>query len=224
MKLIKRIGLALAAAAAIMAFVGAGTASATALCKNNTSDPCSAVYASGTLVSGKSTDAKLSTNLGTVECAESLTTVKTGAATAAGTPMSGEVTKLEWKTCHLGSTECTVETVHLNYSASLNWTSGKNGSLTVSSGGAGSPGAHVKCESLLVHLDCTFEKPEVTGSVTGGFTEGSGTPVGEVAFVGVTLNRTGGFCPEESTWTAHYKLTNVVEGKTSFNQAWVTKS
>lgn len=50
MKYVKILGAVAAATVALMAFVGAGTASATVLCSSNTS-PCAAPYGSGTRVS-----------------------------------------------------------------------------------------------------------------------------------------------------------------------------
>lgn len=50
MKYVKMIGLAAVAAMALMAFAGAGTASASVLCKNGT-NPCTEPYANGTTIS-----------------------------------------------------------------------------------------------------------------------------------------------------------------------------
>src|SRR3954470_6710603 len=85
--------LAAIAAAAFMAFIGAGTASATQLCTD--SGGICTEY-SGT-IKGTSTDATLATNLANVECTDSETTINAFAST--GAPILGEVTALSFTGC-----------------------------------------------------------------------------------------------------------------------------
>ena len=80
MKWIKNLTLAAIAAAALMAFLGAGTASATQLCTD--SGGICTEYSGN--ITGTATNATLATNLANVECSDSATTIN--AATSGLTP------------------------------------------------------------------------------------------------------------------------------------------
>lgn len=199
MKYAKILGLALVAAAALIAFVGAGSASATVLCKNGTS-PCSEIYGAGTTIKGKSTNAVLTSNLATVACTESNTTAEVTNQGSASTTVTGTITALSFSGCtaSAGTVSCEVSVNNLPYHAEVHWTSGVNGTLTASSGGSGSPGANVVCGTL---ISCTFERTLFTLPVNGG------NPANIVANK-VSLERTpfGGtpLCGTEAFWDATY--------------------
>src|SRR4051812_8976423 len=141
-KWIKNLALAAIAAAALMAFIGAGTASATQLCTD--SGGICTEY-SGT-IKGTSTNATLATNLANVECSDSETTIVANSAT--GTPILGEVTGLTFTGCRTEVTlvPCTVTVKNLPYSAELE---GKTLTVTDAVGA----GAKVVCGTV---LSCEF--------------------------------------------------------------------
>lgn len=202
MKYLKMLGFAAVAAAALMAFVGAGSASAaeTSLCSTNT-NPCSGTkYGSGTVIKSSlktGTVATLTNPLGNVTCSVSTVTGKTTA--ASGTPLPGEVTGLTFETCvrdkALGGTEaCEVKVEGLPYKSSITTTekaSNGNGILTVEN-----PKALVVCGTV---INCTFSAATVKLHVTGG------APATAIASEQV-LNREGGLCPSEAKWDAEYTV------------------
>jgi len=201
MKHIKILGLAAVAAMALTAFVGAGSASATVLCKNSTSTPCSEKYGPGTIIEGESTNAKLTSNLATVTCSESKTTAETTTAGSASTTVEGKITALNFSGCSTNEVPpvpCEVTVNNLPYHAEVHWTSGNNGTLTVNSAGSGSPGANVVCAGV---ISCTFARTLFTLPVTGG------NPA-SIAANAVSLERIpfGGtpLCGTEAFWDATY--------------------
>jgi hypothetical protein len=98
MKYVKMLGLAAVAAIAAMAFVGAGSASATTLCKVNTS-PCpeASRYPVHSTVLALSTEAKLTGSL-TVTC-HSHVTVLSETNDGASKALLGKITALLWTSC-----------------------------------------------------------------------------------------------------------------------------
>lgn len=202
MKHLKMLGVAAVAAMGLMAFIGAGTASATELCSTNTS-PCTGTkYLSGTSVSAQlksGTSAVLTSSITTVTCKKSTVTGKTTSSGGKGVAVSGEITGLTFTECTTtNGTACTVNSVNKNYSASIVATGGGNGTLTVKKGtGAGNPGASVQCGFL---INCTFTAAEPALSVTGG------NPAIAKANA-IPLERSGGICPSEAKWDAEYEVT-----------------
>jgi hypothetical protein len=198
----KMLGLVVAAALAAMAFVGAGSASATTLCKAN-ENPCNNPYPSGTKVKAQletGTEAVLTTSLATVKCTVSKSEGVTKA--QSGEPLPGEVTNLTFESCKTGLVGCTVSTVNLPYTAAVSATGGGNGTFTASSSGKGNPGAKVVCVGV---LNCTFTTAEATLTALGG-------EPARLKAEGVELEQTGELCPTTSTWTATYKVTEPTKG------------
>src|SRR3954468_746895 len=114
---IKSLAFAAVAAAAFMAFLGAGTASATQLC-TDAGGVCTEY--SGNITGTAAKNATLATNLANVECEDSHTTIN--AWTSTGAPIFGEVTALTFTGCQtegLVHTPCTVTVKNLPYSASF---------------------------------------------------------------------------------------------------------
>ncbi|HWP32704.1 MAG TPA: hypothetical protein VNL97_03045, partial [Solirubrobacterales bacterium] len=138
MKYLKMLSLA-AVVAAAFAFAGVGTASATVMC-TTTSEPCGSVYEGGVAAKLETgTKAKLKTNLGVVECSVSNSS---GFVASNG---EGEIEQLTFETCNIGLTPCSVEVLNKPYSAVVTASAALgdvNGTLAVSSGGSGNPGAH----------------------------------------------------------------------------------
>ncbi len=194
MKYIKNLALAAIAAAAFMAFLGAGTASATQLCATSGTGPECAGAAgkfeySGP-ITGTSTNATLSTNLANVECSDSHTTIDANSST--GAPILGEVTELTFTGCRTEVTlvPCTVTVKNLPYSASLE---GKTLTVTDSVGA----GAKVVCGEV---ISCEF----LTKSASLTITNGSPT-VARAEKVALT-HEVGAICPSTASWSATYSV------------------
>jgi hypothetical protein len=195
-KYVKILGLTAVAAMAVMAFVGAGTASATTLCKSGGSPEAGCGAGKGEInaetdnIEGTSSNAILTSSLTDVTCKVSETKINPTSST--GAPILGTVENLNFKEdCTTASgTSCTVTVVNLPYSSSLEGTA-----LTVTDPiGAG---ATVKCGFL---INCTFTTKSATLNIVNG------TPSVAKA-EGVKLEREGGFCPETAEWHATYSTT-----------------
>lgn len=197
------LGLAAVAAAAVMAFVGAGSASAARVCMVNT-NPCpgASTLGAGATLSASLTggNAKLKTSIGTVECTSSSTGGKlTNSGGGAGTPVKGTIETLSFKGCFvvvLFKFNCTVTTTFekgFTAPASIEG-SGGNGVMTVTSGEV-EPGAHVECAGGTIN--CDYSTSSIVLDVNGGTSS-------TIKAVNEKLNRTGSNCPETSEWTATY--------------------
>lgn len=210
MRTIRMLGLAAIAALAAMAFVGASSASAVTLCKVNQSTCESGnQYLSGTVLKASllgTTKAVLTTDLAIVECAISNSEGKTTA--TSGSPLPGTISKLTFEKCETAlGVPCTVTVLHLPYAASVAATGSGNGTLTVTSGGTGNPGATVVCIGV---LNCTFSTSSATLRVEGG-------EPGMLFAEEISLERSGSLCPETATWTASYGVTAPTKGWVSEN-------
>jgi hypothetical protein len=197
-KYIKMLGLAALAAAALTAFVGVGSASATILC-HNSSNPCTSDFVAGEFITGNASGATLTNNLSNVSCKTSETKVEVTNTGGSEATVTGKVTALNFKSCStFGFIPCTVTVNNLPYHAEAHATSGGNGTLTVTAGeGGGEPGASVNCSGI---INCTFGEELFNLPITGG------NPA-SVTATKVKLTRTGGECPEEAFWDATYKST-----------------
>lgn len=203
MKSIRILGLGVVAALAMMAFVGAGSASAVTLCNTNEST-CSTehMYSANTAISAHlkaGTVALLKTNIVNVKCSVSETSGETTARN--GSPLPGLIKSLSFEECEtVAGTPCTVTVVHLDathpYNASIAATGGGNGSLTVTGNSLGNPGATVECAKV---INCTFTTASARLSVTGG-------TMAVAKATEVVLSQTGSLCPSTSTWNAEYEV------------------
>lgn len=198
MKYLKMLGLAAMAAAVLMAIVGAGTASATVICKNNlNTEKCSEPYAVGTegtasLAAG--TTALFATTEGEVldTCTES--TIKSTlkeAGSSTTTVKSGVSTMTFGK--------CTFATKVLNGgSAELHWIKGTdNGTLTTF--------------NTEVTINTVFFGSCVYGAPSTGIDVGTtvgGNP-GSMTLNTVFPRISGSFiCPEDGVFTGKYVATS----------------
>jgi len=194
MKWIKNLTLAAIAAAALMAFLGAGTASATQLCATSgTGTACAGAagkFEYSGKITGTSTNATLATNLANVACEDSHTTII--ANTSTGAPILGEVTELSFSGCRTEVTliPCTVTVKNLPYSASL-----EAKTLTVTD--AVGAGAKVVCGEV---LSCEFLTKSANLAITNG------EPTVAVAKEVALSHETGAICPSTATWSATYSV------------------
>lgn len=196
MKWIKNLTLGAIAAAALMAFLGAGSASAAQLCATSGAGAeCAGTgkFEYSGSITGTSTNATLSTNLSNVECSDSATTIVANSST--GAPILGEVTALSFSGCQtegLVHTACTVTVKNLPYSASLE---GKTLTVTDPVGA----GAKVVCGTI---ISCEFLTSAANLAITNG------EPTVAVAKEVALSHESGAICPSTATWDATYSVTS----------------
>lgn len=205
MKYLKMLGLAAVAAAALTAFVGAGTAMAEngVICSTNT-NPCTSKWAVGTkldwsLKSG--TSAKLTTTGGTTLNTCSYSTVEqeiTANPNATGTA-EGPNKKVDWETATTKCAATPTTTLVLGGGKITGITGTVNGNLIATS--------KIEVTNNLPETfggSCNYgvEAGTAIGTVTGGT-----APEFHANAVAKKLN--GGFlCPETTKWVATYVLTS----------------
>ncbi|HSS33748.1 MAG TPA: hypothetical protein VLL27_10750 [Solirubrobacterales bacterium] len=172
-------------------------AGATAVCEDEPlAGSCGLAYPSGTTFVAKSTNSTIKSSLGTIACtSETLEGKLSEEPTAEGEPLKASVSARTLSGCKssVGGTCTTASAVKLPYAATFKWTSGANGTLTLSSGGSGEPGVSMQCGPL----NCTFSASAqltVTGKSSAATAQAK-----EVA-----LNRAGGSCPASATWNATF--------------------
>jgi len=193
MKYVKMLGLTAMAAMAVMAFVGAGTASATELYKG------AETVKSGTTIDASLTgSATLTTTDGTVLDTCKAGTVK-GKITNAGSSTStvtGSIEELHW-------TECTEPTVTLNKGGlEVHHIGGLDGSVTAI------PNPHTGLLSEVtvnttIFGSCVFTIANGTsiGTLTGSTTGNATFDINAVA------TRKSGLCPVSAKWVGTYLVT-----------------
>ncbi len=183
MKYIKMLGLAAVAAAALMAFVGASTASAAALYSG------ASKVGTGTKVESTGTNAVLKAGFATITCGHSEVDGKVENAGGVGVPVSGAINRLTF-------TECNA-TVNVLKKGELivHHAGGLNGTVT-------SVGAEVTVATA--GTSCTYGTPTATDIGTlSGTTSGDAVINANAALTRVA----GGFlCANPATWTANYTV------------------
>ncbi len=197
MKYLKILGLAAIAAAALMAFVGAGTASATTLtCTEpaGTKVTCPA----GTLIHATSEGHAVldSSVLGNIEC-ESTVQGKTSNAGGTAETVKGNIEALTFEPC----TENPVVVVLAKGSLEIHTegtNANNNGTLT-------STGTEVTIEKFGFH--CIFKTSATDlGKVTGSTTTKATATLDISATIPRTGGRSGAFCGASAPWTGSYKI------------------
>jgi hypothetical protein len=205
MKYIKMLGLAAVAAAALTAFLGAGTASATVLCETNATSNCGAAWhvnGNTNLVFSAETSIALRGPLGiiistcTASTVEGLTT--TG---SSGTTVSGNITKLTFENCNRATTvsSSTTGSLEVHHLAGTD-----NGTVTSSD------------TTVLIHevpspfpSTCAYlTNATDIGTLTGKDHPGNltlGTPTFDIA---ATIPTETSGCPN-GTWEGKYKYTGI---------------
>lgn len=200
MRLIKLICMTSALAIVAAAFVGASSASATSLCKIKAEIcPAESIYPAKTKIKARlkeGTEAVLKSSVGTIKCKGSVSRGET--LEASGSPLIGTQTEMSFLECVFGSTACTVTTEHLPWKVEGTEIEPGNGFVTVSSGGSGTPQAHVVCGSF---INCTWGEKKITLDGEGG------SPAIE-RLLEVELERISGLiCPTTAKATAEYEVT-----------------
>jgi hypothetical protein len=188
MKYVKMLGLAAVAAAALMAFVGAGTASATTL----TGLEGKVVKTGTTIHAVNSGTATLTTSFKNIECSES--TVQGSTTNETGTTVNGSVGTLTFGKCN-----CEVKVL-------------KTGTLsierigTTSNGTLRSSGAEVtaSCSTIFGTVHCIYATSNTDlGTLTGGTTAKM-----DISSADIPRLPTSGLCDESANWDATYLVDN----------------
>jgi hypothetical protein len=204
------LGLAAIAALAAMALVGASSASAVTLCKENV-NPCpeAARYKAGTIIKAHSPKAVLK-GFATVTCESDVEDELTA---TSGAPLKNLIKKLTFTNC----SGCTAaEAIHLPYLTLIHSdTPMGNGKLLVESDGSGAPGARLT--GCPFGIECVFEVSENEGvahlTVEGGNPAKIRTGEGEGKVVNLKRSGGSGLCGSTATWEATYTATAPEGGK-----------
>jgi hypothetical protein len=192
MKYLKMLGLAAITAAAVMAFAGAGTASAeTTLCKEKNLTSC---YGAGTTlhavsIAGQGVSRPIMTGGFDIEC-DSAFEVKIDSAT---TP-TGKIAALTWTNCTGG----TWATKTLG-SIQLHHTSGNSGKVTIN---------NWVWTVTLFGVDCFYGGP-IEGTFIGSATSPQINITADLSRINTSDHPSSGFCPEKANWHATYKIDKV---------------
>jgi hypothetical protein len=208
MKYVKMLGLATVAAAALMAFVGASSASATVLCTTNpvavptgTTCPANQAEPAGTEIHAVS-EGNLVLTTGSefteITCKKGTVKGKTSNEGSATETVKGAAETITWEECSTPNGACTVTTVKPG-TLEVHWIEGThNGTLT-------STGAEItsNCASIFGNIHCIYKaENEDLGTITGGnpaTADFESTPVNIIA--------TSGLCPSGPKWDAKYEIT-----------------
>jgi hypothetical protein len=208
MKYVKMLGLAAVAAAALMAFVGASTASATVLCNVEPTEGSSnatkgTVCPSGHAMEGVAIHAvldpgtgaaKLTTAFKNIECNKSTVEGTTGAEGDATHTVSGTISTLTFEECN-----CTV-TVLKKGTLEVHWIADTfNGTLT-------SSGAEVtaSCSTIFGTVHCIY----ATNATDLGVATGGNPATMDIESADIPRLPTSGLCDESANWDAKYEVTS----------------
>jgi hypothetical protein len=192
MRYLKALCLAGVAAAALMAWIGAGTASATIVDCTGLS-PCP----TNEVIHAKAeSTVTLHPPFGDIECGESTVEGKLSNPGTATTTASGAISVLTFKSCN--ATVTVIKTgsleIHTRTASSDN-----NGTLT-------STGAEVTVEFIGTH--CIFATNGTDlGTVTGAATTKKNATLDIEATIPRTGGRSGIFCGSTAQWTGSYEVT-----------------
>lgn len=203
MRQLKMLALAIVCVGAMTALFGAGSASAT-WCRTGMggqgSCPGSFEEFSGTGLSVSSSDAKLVAGGSfTEEC-------KSTANGEAKSKGSGIIEELAFTSC---KGECkSAAGANLPYKVQGTGTGEGNGTVVVTSSGAGNPGIALS-GCTMFGVSCTYTTAEAKLEFEGAVSPG----IPKLIANGVALKRTAGstLCPETGTWTAELAETDGME-------------
>jgi hypothetical protein len=206
MKYVKMLGLAAVAAAALMAFVGASTASATVICgtagtgsPTGTTCPAGWAYGAKTPIHAVNKGTvTLDTSFKTVECTSSTVGGETSNEGSATETVTGPEGTLSFSGCN-----CPTVTVIKAGTIEIHWIEGTHNGTLTSSGSKVTTICKAPIFGFNVHCTYVTSKTDL-GTLTGGnpatFTASASIPVEEA--------ESDSLCPEESKWTATYEVTN----------------
>jgi len=196
-RLIKMVGLAAIAAAAFMAFVGASSASATIICKEDNTGVCANPMTENSKVKGTASGPFLevsATERITCTSSELTATVATGGAATEG--------NITWSGCSNTVSGCsgsaTTVTTAANRTGSVTWTAAHQFKVVTNN-----PETTVKMTCFGAPVTCTYKPATITGAGTNATSEtGKATVV-----INEKIASPGFPCPA-GTEHATYTVTN----------------
>jgi hypothetical protein len=198
MKYLKMLGLAAVAALALMAVMGAGTASAKVCSNSGAGASCGTGHGNEYTgaVTATTTEAKLTSGFINVTCHSHASGSITNSATG-----TGSISELSFTGCvdNFGRT-CTAATTGRPYHASVVVSTKPNGTMTVSN-----VAGEFTCKNpfnTAENVTCKYATPTATTTVTGG------APA-KITATGVKLSRQTGshaLCSSEASWHGTYTV------------------
>jgi hypothetical protein len=199
MKYIKMLGLAAVAAAALMAFVGASTASATQL----TSTDGAILKEKDFIHAENEGKVILDPPFGAIECSQSTVSNKITNAGSSTTTVVGSVEALTFTLCNATVSVLKKGTLEFHTETGTEGTkNNNNGTLT-------SSGAEVTVEFLGTH--CIFSTNNTHLGTVTGYTAAKTLEHHATFHISATIPRTGGssgvFCGSTAAWTGAYTIT-----------------
>jgi len=200
MKYVKMLGLAAVVVAALMALVGASSASATVLCKTpgtgsptGTTCPSGWAYTAGTTTHEVNEEkVTLTTTFKNIECKKSIIEVEIENEGSASETPKGPVKKLTFEECN-----CTV-TVLKDGTQEFHWIEGTNNGTITSSGSE----VTAICSSIFGTEHCIY----VTENTDLGVSKGGAEATVEIAENDIPRLTTNELCAEKAAWDGKYKV------------------
>lgn len=214
MRYVKMLALAAVAVGALMAFIGAGTASASKLCSTQVlagaSCPAGQNWPSGTNLKFTLLGSAALTNTENEAidtCTESTVEGPTGNAGSSTETVKGDITVLTWGTCKFPTTTISLGGLEIHNIAGTS-----NGTLTSAKNSKTGKISEVTINTVFFG-SCVYGI--TAGTSIGDLTEGKGqsaTTGGEPAIfhANATAHKLSGSnfaCPETTKWVATYQLT-----------------
>jgi hypothetical protein len=204
MKYLKILGLAAVAAAALMAFVGASSASATVLCTvAGTGSPTGTTCPAGqadkelTIHAVNEGNVVLTTTFKNITCEESTVSGVTEGEGSATETVKGPIEVLTF-------TKCNCEVKVLNKGRlEIHWIEGThNGTLT-----SNEAEVTAECSTIFGNVHCIYKTTNTDlGKLTGSATTGA-TPTMDIEEANIPRLVTSGLCAETAKWDAKYIVT-----------------
>ena len=192
MKYVKMFGLA-ALAAALMAFVAAGTASATEL-----DGPGGAMVTTGTSITAAAEGTTtLHPPIGDISCTASTVAGKTGNTGSSTETVSGALSSLTFTGCNATVTVLKPGSLEIHTQETK---SNNNGTLT-------SSGAEVTVVFLGFHCIFSTSNTDI-GTLTGSANTGKTATLDISAKIPRTGGTSGAFCGSTAEWTGNYSVTS----------------
>jgi hypothetical protein len=205
MKYVKMLVLAVAAAAALAAFIGGSTASATVLCSEQgtgsptgTTCPANRAYVAGTEIHAVNEGiSKTTTSFMNVECEEATLSGKTQNEGSATETVKFIVEVLTFAKCN-----CEVKVLKAG-TLEIHWIEGShNGTVT-----SNDLEETWLCSTVFGSVHCIYRTTNTDlGTLTGSATTGQ-TATMDIESAGIPRVITSSLCPDTENWDVKYKIT-----------------
>jgi hypothetical protein len=203
MKYVKMLVLAVAAAAALAAFIGGSMASATVLCSEpgtgsptGTTCPANKAYVTGTEIHAildPGTKSVTTTSFLNIECTSSTLAGKTG-----GEGSATETVSITLETVTFGGCNCPV-TILEKGTLEIHWIEGSHNGTVTSTGLEET----VNCSTIFGTVHCIVR----TGATDLGTLTGGNPATLDITSADIPRTSTNALCDETYNWDAKYEIT-----------------